>query len=81
MCVMFCSIAEKYKLMQRADMTDPYPFSRRAFAGWDYAVTYANTARRKATHIATEFKVYLTLYHNCFYDDHLLCSGTGCRFF
>jgi len=51
------SIAEKYKLIQQADATDPYPFSRRVFTGWDYAVTYANTAGRKATHIATELKV------------------------
>ena len=53
----FYSIAEKYKLIQQADTADPYPFSRRAFTGWDYAVTYVNTARRKAMHIATEFKV------------------------
>jgi len=57
-CVLLLySIAEKYKLIQQADTTDPYPFSRRVFTGWDYAVTYADTARRKAMHIATELKV------------------------
>lgn len=50
------SIAEKYKLVQQANATDPYPFSRRVLTGWDYAVTYADTTRRKAIHIATELK-------------------------
>jgi len=71
--VMFYSVADKYKLVHTTDAADPYPFARRVFTGWDYAVSFADTARRKALHIATEFKVFIHMWCSTVYLQCILC--------
>ena len=51
------SMAEKYKLLQRTNVSEQYPFSWKVFSGWDHAVTHAETARLKSIHLANSLRV------------------------
>lgn len=79
--LIFYSVAEKYKLVHRVDAADPYPFARRVFTGWDYAVTFADTARRKALHIATDFRVYIHIFKCTCSTGYAYTVGDDCRDF
>ena len=51
------SMAEKYKLLQRSNVSEQYPFTWKVFSGWDHAITHSETARLKATHLANSLRV------------------------
>ena len=50
-------MAEKYKLLQRSNVSEQYPFSWKVFSGWDHAITHAETAKLKAIHLANSLRV------------------------
>ena len=53
------SMAEKYKLLQRANASEQFPFSWKVFASWDYAITGRDTVAGKKKHFAVSLKVIL----------------------
>lgn len=58
MCVcVYHSMAEKYKLLQRANAGERYPFAWKVFASWDFAITGSETAASKKRHITISLKV------------------------
>ena len=52
-------MAAKYKLLQRANASEHYPYSWKLFASWDYAITDANTAVLRKRYISMSLKVRL----------------------
>ena len=52
-----CSMAEKYKLMQKANVSDRYPFSWKVFSSWDFAVTVDKAALSKKKQLTISLKV------------------------
>ena len=58
-------MAEKYKVLQRANVSEQYLVAWKVFGSWDHAITNAITALSKQRHIATSLKV-------CFIDSSML---------
>ena len=52
-------MAEKYKLLRRANASEQFPFSWKVFASWDYAITGRDTVAGKRKHFAVSLKVIL----------------------
>ena len=63
MCVI--SMAEKYRLLQRATVSEQYPFSWKVFAGWDFAITHPETANLKSIRTANLLRVSLVHLYSC----------------
>lgn len=57
-------MAEKYKVLQRAGVSEHYLFAWKVFTGWDHAITSADTAASKARHLSVALKVYLIIHIN-----------------
>ena len=51
-----CSMAEKYKLLERANASEHYPFSWKVFVSWDFAITDPHTAAAKKKYITMSLK-------------------------
>lgn len=49
-------MAEKYKLVQRANASEHYSFTWRVFVGWDFAITDPKTANAKQKQISVTLK-------------------------
>ena len=50
------SMAEKYKLVQRANASEHYSFTWRVFVSWDFAITEPRTANAKQKQISVTLK-------------------------
>lgn len=49
-------MAEKYKLVQRANASEHYSFTWRVFVSWDFAITEPRTASAKQKQISVTLK-------------------------
>ena len=54
--LIFHSMAEKYKLVQRANASEHYSFTWRVFVSWDFAITEPRTASAKQKQISVTLK-------------------------
>ena len=50
-------MAKKFKLLERANVSEHYLFSWKVFASWDYAITSTKMAAGKRKQIAIALKV------------------------
>ena len=53
---MHFSMAEKYKLLQRANVSEHYSFTWKVFVSWDFAITDPKTATAKQKQISVLLK-------------------------
>lgn len=56
-------MAEKYKFLQKASISEHYLFAWKVFASWDFTITSKETATYKRNHLTTSLKVQIAYYN------------------